>query len=111
MLYDFHRTQNARKPGSIHATYIVAGTRRPEVPSPSNGNATSSKTGGDAVMSDMSFPSSMPDHDDAETDVEVIPVTTVTLVKEEDLEGRFVMSENKYGTSEKADRDSYERVL
>jgi DNA polymerase delta subunit 3 len=111
MLYDFHRTQNARKPGSLHATYILAGTRKPEAPTVSNGKVTSSKTDGDAIMSDMSFPSSMPDHDDAETDDEVIPVTTVTLVKEEDLEGRSVMSEEERVPGTVADGYSNQRVV
>ena len=28
MLYDFHRNQNAKKPGTIHATYLISGTKR-----------------------------------------------------------------------------------
>lgn len=27
MLFDFHQWQNGRQPGSVHATYLVAGTR------------------------------------------------------------------------------------
>lgn len=41
-------------------------------------------------MSDMSFMSSSMPGQDVELEVEVIPMTTITLVKEEDLEGRSV---------------------
>jgi DNA polymerase delta subunit 3 len=87
MLYDFHRTQNARKPGSLHATYLVAGTRKPEAQASSNGHTSTSQADEDVPMSDISFlNSSMPDQD-GQAEITSIPVTTITLVKEEELEG------------------------
>jgi len=89
MLYDFHRTQNARKPGSLHATYLLAGTRRPEAQPSSNGHTSASQPDEDVPMSDISFlNSSMPDQD-GHAEGASIPVTTITLVKEEELEGMF----------------------
>jgi hypothetical protein len=32
MLFDFHQKQNAKKPGSVHATYLITGTRTPPKP-------------------------------------------------------------------------------
>lgn len=34
MLYDFHSTQNKKKPNSIHATYLVTGTQSLSPPQP-----------------------------------------------------------------------------
>ncbi|KAK4544326.1 hypothetical protein LTR36_004217 [Oleoguttula mirabilis] len=85
MLYEFHRKQNAKRPGSVHATYLITGTRRPESPSQTNG-AHSQEDGGDTVMqSSPPLPgSSAPQHEeDAE---EPVSVRSVLLVKEEHLE-------------------------
>lgn len=82
MLYDFHRTQNARKPSSVHATYLLSGTRKPVNTSQTNGNHT--PAAGDSFMSDGIMSSSMPAQ---EEEIEHIPITTVTLVAEERLEG------------------------
>lgn len=90
MLYDFHRSQNARKPGSIHATYLLCGTYTPEKSSATNGKSSATNAGGDVPMSDISFLSSSMPGQEVETEFETIPVTTILLVKEEDLEGGFV---------------------
>ncbi|KAI9163767.1 DNA polymerase delta subunit 3 [Paramyrothecium foliicola] len=67
MLYDFHSQQNALKPSSIHATYLVYGTRSV---ADANGN-------GDVEMS-SSFP-------DNESVSEEAPAATLTLAREENL--------------------------
>ena len=90
MLFDFHRSQNARKPGSIHATYLLCGTHKPETSSTANGNGSTTNGVEDIPMSDISFLSSSMPGQEVQSEVETIPVTTVTLAKEEDLEGRFV---------------------
>jgi len=90
MLYDFHRSQNARKLGSIHATYLLCGIRKPEIPSTTNGNGKITNGDGDVPMSDISFLSSSMPGQDVESTAETIPVTTIILAKEEDLEGGFV---------------------
>lgn len=72
MLFDFHKTQNARKPNSVHATYLVAGTRVPEplVPRQDDG--------------DVDMNSSLPEVDSIP---EQLPVLTVSLVREDLLNG------------------------
>lgn len=30
MLYDFHKWQNEKRPGSVHATYLIYGTKKEE---------------------------------------------------------------------------------
>ena len=83
MLYEFHRKQNA-KPGTVHATYLVTGTKQQELPPHPNGIL--SQNDKDTVMqSSPPLPgSSAPkSEDDAEGPM---PVRTVMLVKEEHLE-------------------------
>ncbi|KAM0325273.1 hypothetical protein ACHAPQ_008047 [Fusarium lateritium] len=66
MLYDFHNYQNAQKSNSVHATYLVYGTRTPE----------SQQSDGDVEMS-----SSMPE----EPLSDEAPISTLTLAREEEL--------------------------
>ncbi|CZT51574.1 uncharacterized protein RSE6_12734 [Rhynchosporium secalis] len=82
MLYDFHRQQNAKKPDTIHATYLISGTKRKEEAIPTNSAAK--KDGEDDYMQSSPFmASSMP----AEEGTGESSVLSITLVKEEDLEG------------------------
>ena len=78
MLYEFHRTSNARKSGATHATYLLSGTRKAE--RQTNGLASQ---GEDSFMADSSFMSSVPEQDEQTT-----KITSITLVQEEELEGR-----------------------
>lgn len=88
MLYDFHHNQNAKKPHSVHATYLLTGTVRTGPPAPSTNG-----TLGDSFMQSSPFPSSMPEPD---TDFEIdpdenpvkedVPTITILLVQEEQLE-------------------------
>ncbi|KAI6369283.1 hypothetical protein MCOR25_004464 [Pyricularia grisea] len=73
MLYEFHKSQNERKPGTIHATYIVYGVK----PNDDSLHGRSQPDG------DIEMASSMPE---VEETSEQVPVFTVTLVKEENLE-------------------------
>ena len=84
MLYEFHRKQNAKKPGSVHATYLITGTRRFEAPVQTNG--THSQNNEDTVMQSSPFlpSSSVPKPD--ESMQESTDVRSILLVKEEDLE-------------------------
>ncbi len=87
MLYDFHRTQNARKPGCLHASYLVGGVRKLQTNASMNG--INGEDGGDISMQNSSFlSSSMPEQ---EEEIERIPVTTITLAREEDLDGVSVI--------------------
>ena len=80
MLYEFHHTQNAKKPRSIHATYLVTGKKR----APEHTNGSKGKDGEDAVMQDSPFPSSLPDTQ--ESTEKPVPTTSIVLVREEELE-------------------------
>ncbi|KAH9219633.1 DNA polymerase subunit Cdc27 [Leptodontidium sp. 2 PMI_412] len=81
MLYDFHRQQNAKKPGTIHATYLISGTKGKEEPLATNGAAK--KDGEDDYMQSSPFmASSMP----AAEGTGESGVLSITLVKEENLE-------------------------
>lgn len=73
MLYEFHRSQNAKRPGAVHATYLINGTKKSS-DGPRNG------TDGDVEMG-----SSPPE---AGSLVEVIPSSALCLVPEERLEGK-----------------------
>jgi DNA polymerase delta subunit 3 len=65
MLYDFHNYQNAQKANSIHATYLVYGTK----------SLDNEQSDGDVEMS-----SSIPEPEET-------PISTLTLVREEELNG------------------------
>ncbi|ROW05595.1 hypothetical protein VSDG_00282 [Cytospora chrysosperma] len=71
MLYDFHAWQNDKRPGAVHATYMVYGVRKA---AQANGH---SQQDGDVEMT-----SSPPEIDEA---MEEVPVTTLSLVPEESL--------------------------
>lgn len=88
MLYDFHHRQTAKKPESVHATYLITGTRKPRAPTKTNG--TQDRDGEDRFMQSSPFMSSMPVQADGEE--EHIPVTSILLAKEEDLDGRSVIA-------------------
>ncbi|KAM3080477.1 CDC27 protein [Clarireedia jacksonii] len=80
-LFEFHRIQNAKKSGTIHATYLISGTKRKEAAEATNGHE---KDGEDSIMQSSPFASSMPQPED--TILEESPVLTITLVREEDLD-------------------------
>lgn len=84
MLYEFHRTQNAKRPNSVHATYLVTGRKRPQT----KRNGVHTRGGEDTLMESSPIPSSLP-VSESEQEVEQIPTTSVTLVKEENFEGIF----------------------
>lgn len=84
MLFEFHRKQNAKKPGSVHATYLIIGTRTEQKPQEQNG--VQSQDSEDAVMqSSPPLPSSSaPQQQEEET--KPTPVRSILLVKEEHLD-------------------------
>jgi DNA polymerase delta subunit 3 len=97
MLFDYHQKQNAKKPNSIHATYLLTGTKRSAEPA----KRTNGRNGEDVHMRSSPFMSSMPGQDDAaedsaedsvdETEDEDEPLkvktTIIQLISEEELEG------------------------
>ncbi|KAF2459217.1 DNA polymerase subunit Cdc27 [Lineolata rhizophorae] len=81
MLYDFHQRENAKKVGSVHATYLIAGISKADTTAHVNGVSSSNETG--SFMQSSPFPSSAPEPEEVE---EQIVTTTVMLAKEEGLE-------------------------
>ncbi|XP_014557320.1 hypothetical protein COCVIDRAFT_97510 [Bipolaris victoriae FI3] len=95
MLAEFYKTQNARKPKSVHATYLLTGTPRNSEQS----NGSKIRKGDDTDMRSSPFMSSMPDQEenedsdyDSSPDDENTPAprgvkeTQVLLVREEEFE-------------------------
>jgi DNA polymerase delta subunit 3 len=83
MLYDFHKTQNAKRPASLHATYLVSGTEKVERPVSDSKAAHDD----DIQMTSSPFPGSWRDKSHEEYLISNIPVNAVKLVREEHLEG------------------------
>ncbi|KAL9088435.1 MAG: hypothetical protein Q9165_006159 [Trypethelium subeluteriae] len=91
MLYDFHHKQNTRKASSVHATYLITGTRTPQQPTQTNGVCSQDE---DSLMQSDTFMSSSAPEPDTDSAEESVPVKTIILVKEEDLEGVKIQFEN-----------------
>ncbi|KAF4952670.1 hypothetical protein FGADI_6560 [Fusarium gaditjirri] len=66
MLYDFHSYQNTQKANSVHATYLIYGTKTPE----------KDESDGDVEMSGSSPEEPLSDE---------VPTSTLTLAREEEL--------------------------
>ena len=77
MLYDFHKSQNDKRPGAIHATYLLYGT----APLEKGKSQSEARAGGDG---DVEMTSSLPE---AEEVAETVPTFTLSLVREEKLKG------------------------
>ncbi|KAI0844395.1 DNA polymerase subunit Cdc27 [Daldinia vernicosa] len=73
MLYDFHKWQNDKRPGSLHATYLVYGTKKATV--------KVEESDGDVKMTDSQDAEEMhvPLSDE-------VPTYTLSIVKEEQLQ-------------------------
>lgn len=83
MLYEFHSKQNAKKPKSVHATYVLTGTKR----TIEDTNGLNGKDGDDTFMRSSPYMSSMPEPEEyAEAAEEPVPTTSIVLVREEELE-------------------------
>jgi DNA polymerase delta subunit 3 len=72
MLYDFYQYQNSQQSNSVHATYLVYGTR----------TAKNEASNGDVEMTGASS-----ENGDAS---EEVPAATLTLVAEERLKGNYI---------------------
>jgi len=75
MLYDFHKWQHGKRPGSVHATYLIYGTKKDE-----HGASQQQASQDD----DVDMMSSMPEPEEED---DVIPVHTLSLVPEHELKG------------------------
>ncbi|TAQ86970.1 hypothetical protein B7494_g4705 [Chlorociboria aeruginascens] len=77
MLFEFHRLQNGKKPGTIHATYLISGTKREEEPVTSG---DTKKDGEDEYMQSSPFVENSGEGTGESS------VLTITLVREENLD-------------------------
>lgn len=85
MLYEFHCKQNFKKPGSVHATYLITGIKKAEPKS--EGNHPIPKQDGEDTVMQSSPPllgSSMPQQDDSEESS--TPIRSIMLAREEHVE-------------------------
>ncbi|KAJ5239238.1 hypothetical protein N7468_003857 [Penicillium chermesinum] len=80
ILFDFHATENAKRPQSVHATYVITGIQNPPEPPATNGHA---KDEDEIMQSSPYLPSSIPNQEGLFGSVEY---TAITLAREEDLE-------------------------
>lgn len=87
MLYDFHHSENKKKPQSVHATYVITGIQKPQEILNANGAHTENggDDGDDIMQSSPYMPSSMPNQDSVTDEV---ATTSIILAREEDLEGK-----------------------
>ena len=88
MLFDFYQRENSKKAVSVHATYLLCGRKHlSEQASPSQ-NGTNGDISMDVPPSSPPFSSSMPaDAKENASNSPEVPCQTITLVREEDLEG------------------------
>jgi hypothetical protein len=101
MLFEFHKKQNARKPNSVHATYLVTGI--PQRSERTNGvNGVNGRNGEDTDMRSSPFMSSISEPGESENSdytsesddqntaaPKGVKETQIVLVREEELEGVF----------------------
>ena len=92
MLYEFNEDQNKRKPGSVYATYLISGMKKQEEQSHAPVMANGKHESSDPPPSSPPIPSSSmvgASQQESQTgEQEIIKVRTVTLVREENLEGK-----------------------
>ncbi len=85
MLFEFHRQQNVKKPGSVHATYLVAGFKR-KLESVVANDDEMKGIESEQFQSSPFQSSSMPPVQEV---VDDNPVLSITLIGEEELDGMF----------------------
>jgi DNA polymerase delta subunit 3 len=87
LLFEFHSKENAKKPQSVHATYVISGIQKPPEPPATNGHV---KDDDDEIMQSSPYlPSSMPNQDAASDSSRI---ASIILAREEDLEGGHYLS-------------------
>ncbi|EFE29921.1 uncharacterized protein ARB_03262 [Trichophyton benhamiae CBS 112371] len=86
MLYEFHRSENEKKPKSVHATYLLTGISGHIKPLPLSRNHL--KDGEDEVMQSSPVVGSQPAQPETTETVAGPAITSVLLVPEEELEGK-----------------------
>ncbi len=83
MLYEFHRVQNSKKPGSVYATYLLEGMPKNAVEINVKGHPENAE---DVHMQSSPYmSSSMPQESNEE---DAVTSRRIMLAREEELEGR-----------------------
>lgn len=81
LLFEFHRNENAKKPQTVHATYVISGIQKAPEPSYTNGHGNDED---ETMQSSPYLPSSMLNQDLAPDSSRP---ASIVLAREEDLEG------------------------
>ncbi|KAJ5873951.1 uncharacterized protein N7529_002381 [Penicillium soppii] len=66
ILFEFHRNENAKKPATVHATYVISGIQKAPEPAPTNGHGNDED---ELMQSSPYLPSSMPNQDGASNSI------------------------------------------
>jgi hypothetical protein len=98
ILYEFHAHENGKKPNSVHAIYLLAGTKKiHEYPAATNGNVNGADVDDEPIPSSpppftsSMLQSSQQEGDDQQSHNEIVPVKAITLVREESLDGGWCL--------------------
>jgi DNA polymerase delta subunit 3 len=106
MLFEFHQHQNSKKPGTIHATYLISGTK-PKAKNVTEGQ----KDGEDEYMQSSPFMgSSMPQPSEETGEMSIL---SISLVREEDLESTKAHIFHMYNGSRRSAglKSQYEHII
>ena len=94
ILYEFHAHENGKKPNSVHATYLLAGTKKAnEQHTATNGQIDGTDVDDEPMPSSpppftsSMLQSSQPDSNSQQLQTKIVPLKTVTIVREETFEG------------------------
>lgn len=87
MLYEFHRRENTKRAGSVHANYLLSGIKQRPLPSNQTNGKTANHDGEDVEMRSSPFPGSSMPQEAAEESNETM--RCLILVQEEQLEGEL----------------------
>lgn len=82
MLYEFHRKQNSNRPNSVHATYLITGTKQQQ-------HAVNSPEDGEDTVSSFQRPE--------EDEHDPVPTRTIMIVKEANLDHAKALFDNITG--------------
>ena len=90
MLSDFHNQQTTKKPGSVHAMYLISGVQVAKPSSDLNGTSDDHPADDTPMQSSPFMSSSMPEQEEEEDTTATLKV--ITLVREEQLERTHIPS-------------------
>lgn len=92
MLYGFHQTQNSKKPGSVHATYLLTG-RQHVLPKSNHTDAVQDGDRQDTNMHSSPLPASSAPGPQENEQEDHSWIKLITLAKEEQLDGEPISSD------------------